>query len=88
MSGYRIFIVAFAFISVATSLWAIWIVWKSQLRYKVAWTLGALFGFVGFGLNWTQPDDLFFLLGVAVPPVMVSELLAAKVVLVKVQFPS
>jgi len=71
----------------AASVWAIWGVAHSRLRYKAAWIVGSLLGFVGFGLNWTSPNDLIFLVGVQIPPVLVFKVLATQVVIVKVQFP-
>jgi hypothetical protein len=49
--------------------------------------VGSLFGFVGVGLNWTQPDDLILLFGVQIPPVVVFKVLATQFVIVKAQFP-
>ena len=48
--------------------------------------MGSLFGFVGVGLNWTQPDDLILLFGVQIPPVVVFKVLATQFVIVKAQF--
>ena len=87
MSGYQLFVVIFGFVSLAVSGCAIWSVAKSGIRYKTAWVIGSLLGFVGLGLNWTKPDDLFLLFGVQIPPVMVFKVLATQFVIVKVQFP-
>ena len=87
MTGYQLLVSLFGLICLALSIWAIWCVAKSKVRHKAAWIIGSLFGFVGFGLNWTRPNDLILLLGVQIPPVMVFEVLATHVVIVKVQFP-
>lgn len=87
MSGYQMLVTLLGLVSLAISVWAIWSVAKSNIRYKAAWIAGSLFGFVGLGVNWTKPDDLFFLFGVQIPPVMVLKILATQLVIVKAQFP-
>lgn len=87
MTVFQILVSSFGLISLAVSGWAIWRVTKSQMRYKAAWIIGSLFGFVGLGVNWTKPDDLIFLFGVQIPPVVISKVLATQFVLVKVTFP-
>jgi hypothetical protein len=87
MSGYQLLVTLFGLISLAVSGCAIWCVVKSRIRYKAAWIIGSLLGFVGLGLNWTKPDDLILLFGVQIPPVMVFKVFATQFVIVKVQFP-
>jgi hypothetical protein len=41
--------------SVASCLSAVLLIWRSRwLKRRWLWTLGSLFGFVGFGLNWSS----------------------------------
>jgi hypothetical protein len=87
LNGYQLFIALFGLLSLAVSAWAVWCVAKARLPYKPAWILGSLFGFIGFGIVWTQPDDLAILFGVQIPPVSVFQVVATGVVIVKVQFP-
>jgi hypothetical protein len=87
MSGYQLLVTLFGLISLAASIWAIWCVARSKIRYKAAWIIGSLLGFVGLGLNWTKPEDLILLVGVQIPPVVVFEVLATQFVIVKAQFP-
>ena len=38
---------------VLTCLWAVFLIWRRPwLKRRWLWTLGSLFGFAGFGLNW------------------------------------
>lgn len=63
MNGYQLVTAAFAFGTVAVSIWAIVAVTRSkELGRKPLWMIGSLLGFIGFGLNWTHPDDLILLL--------------------------
>jgi hypothetical protein len=87
MTGSQLFVSFFGLISLVASIWAIWCVARSKIHYKAVWIVGSLFGFVGVGLNWTQPGDLIFLFGVQIPPVMVFKVLATQFVIVKAQFP-
>jgi hypothetical protein len=87
MNGYQIFVSLFGLISLSISIVAIWCVAKSDMGYKPAWIIGCLFGFVGFGLNWSKPDDLILLLGVQIPPVMASTIFPTGIWIVKTQFP-
>lgn len=87
MTGYQLTVAFFGLISVATSGWAVWCVARSKIRYKMAWIIGSLLGFVGFGINWTKPDDLIWLFGIQIPPIAIFEVLATQVVMVKAMFP-
>ena len=33
------------------------------------WVIGSLVGFVGLGVDWSQPDDVYLLFGITVPVV-------------------
>ena len=87
MTGYQLLIILFGSAALATSLWAVYRVARSQMRFKALWIAGSLFGFVGLGVNWTSPEDLFLLFGLQIPPVFVFKLHVTGIVIVKVQFP-
>lgn len=87
MSGYQLAVSLFGLISLLTSGWAVWCVVRSKIGYKVAWIAGSLLGLVGFGVNWTKPDDLILLFGIQVPPFTVFKVVATQMVIVKVMFP-
>jgi hypothetical protein len=87
MTGYQLVVVVCGLVSLAASVWAIWCVAKSGIRYKPAWIIASLVGVIGLGVNWTRPDDIFLVFGVQIPPVMIVQMLATKFVFVKVMFP-
>lgn len=87
MTGYQFVVAVLGLISLAVSVWAIWCVAKSGIRYKPAWIIASLVGVVGLGVNWSSPDDLLLRFGLQVPPVMIVQMLATKFVFVKVMFP-
>ena len=49
--------------------------------------IGCLFGFVGFGIDWTTPDDVIILFGITIPVVMVFKVVAKGQMIVKTGFP-
>ncbi len=81
-------ILAFGLVCISVSLTGVWAVRHAQhLRFKPLWYLASLFGFIGIGLNWTQPEDLVLLFGINGPVVNVYSPNGSGVWLVKVLFP-
>ncbi len=88
MNGYQAFIVLFATMIAVISVWSIIVVARSDcFRFKALWCLGCLVGFVGFGINWTRPNDIILLFGFTVPVFMVFKIIATGQVVVKTGFP-
>jgi len=88
MNVYQIIVALFAVLVVATSIGSIVVVIRSSVfRLKVLWVIGCLFGFVGFGIDWTTPNDLVLLFGISVPVIMVFKVLVTGQVIVKTGFP-
>jgi hypothetical protein len=87
MNAYQLFVGVFGFFSLALAVWAVWCVAKAEMRHKTAWIVGSLFGFCGFGLNWTKPDHLILLFGVQIPPLIALKVLSSGVWTVKAMFP-
>ena len=77
----------FGLLCLTISGWAVWRVARSSIRYKAAWIIGSLFGFVGIGLNWNQSDHLIFLFGVGIPPVQIFKVMPFGPIIVKTMFP-
>ena len=87
MNGYQLFVSFFGLLSVAVSAWGVWSVAKAEMRCKPVWNLHCLFGFIGFGINWTDPEKLILVFGVAIPPISVFKVLPTGPVIVKMLFP-
>lgn len=88
MNGNQIAVILFGLLSSAVCLWAIVAILRSpRLRFKPLWLIGSVFGFAGLGLDWTTPDDLWFLIGVNIPVVTWFKAAAGGPVFVKAFFP-
>lgn len=88
MNGSQLAVVLFGLFSAAICLWAVVVIIRSRrLRFKSLWLIGSVFGFAGLGLDWTAPDDLWFLIGVTIPVVTVFKMAAGGHVMVKAFFP-
>lgn len=88
MNGSQIFVALFAVVVAAISLWSVIAVVRSRaLKFKPLWVIGCLFGFIGFGIDWTTPDDVIILFGITLPVVMVFKVVATGQIIVKTGFP-
>ena len=87
MNGNQLFVALFGAISVVLSLCAVYFVARARMPWKPLWILGSLVGFVGVGLNWSSPDQLYLLFGVQVPVISIVQLLSTGEVVVKATFP-
>jgi len=88
MNGSQVFVALFAMLVAALSLWSVIVVVRSPvLTLKPLWVIGCLFGFVGFGIDWTTPDDVIILFGITIPVVMVFKVVATGQIIVKTGFP-
>lgn len=88
MNGSQIFVLIFAMLAVAISLWSIVVVIRSPgFKLKPLWLIGCLFGFMGVGINWTTPDDIIMLFGVTIPVVIVFKVMATGQVILQAGFP-
>ena len=88
MNGYQVTILLFALLCIAISIWAVVAVCRDpDLRYKPLWIVGSLFGFMGLGINWTNPADLVLQFGVQIPVVMVYSPVGSGQWLVRAMFP-
>jgi hypothetical protein len=88
MNGYQIAVVIFAILSLSVSAAAILsIIRTKEMRFKPAWVIGSLVGWIGLGINWTAPDNIYLLFGLLVPPVMMFQTIAAGTIVVKTGFP-
>ena len=68
MGALQIFIILFGCAALVVTVWAIWSIVKTpDLQKKPLWIVGSLFGFVGFSINWTSPENLFFWFGFRIP---------------------
>ena len=71
LSITQIFVVLFATLCALVSAAAIYRVWRSpRFKNKVLWTVGCLFGFVGFALEPRAQGDLLLQFGVQIPVVI------------------
>jgi hypothetical protein len=88
MNSYQVVTILFALFAIGIDGWAVVAVARSTvLKYKPLWMIGSLFGFVGIGINWTKPDDIFLELGVQVPIIQVLYFIHTREVAAKVMFP-
>jgi hypothetical protein len=88
MTGLQMFVGSFGLAALAVSILAVRRILKSpHMRYKPLWIVGCLFGFVGFGLNWSAPGDLFFVFGAQIPFVRVLWTAGNGAVVIKAMFP-
>lgn len=88
MNGSQIFVLLFAILVATISFWSVIVVIRSPtLTLKPLWVIGCLFGFVGFGIDWTTPYDVIILFGITIPVVMVFKVVATGQVIVKTGFP-
>lgn len=88
MSALQVFVILFGGAALVVTVWAIWSIIKSpDLQKKPLWIVGSLFGFVGFSINWTLPESLFFWFGVRIPFVSVFTIVGSGQWLVQIGFP-
>ncbi|WP_189677919.1 hypothetical protein [Sphingomonas glacialis] len=88
MNGSQIFVAIIGFIAASISTWSVIVVVRVPIfRHKPLWVIGCLFGFIGFGINWTTPDDLILLFGITIPVVTIYKVVATGQVIVKTGFP-
>jgi len=88
VNGYQLAVALFALLSSAVCLWAIVVILRSpHLRFKPLWLAGSLFGFAGLGIDWSHPDDLVLLYGIAIPVVMTFKVVATGQIIVRAYFP-
>jgi hypothetical protein len=88
VNGPQIFVALFAVLVAALSLWSVIVVIRSRhLKFKPLWVIGCLFGFMGFGVDWTTPDDVVILFGILIPVVTAFKVVASGHVIVKTGFP-
>jgi hypothetical protein len=88
MNVYQIIVVAFGFFVLAISISAVVVIARSpHFRLKPFWIIGSLFGFLGLGINWTNPDDLTLLFGVSIPVINLFKVLPSGPVVLKTFFP-
>ena len=88
MSLFQLFVGLFGLGCLVVSLLAMWRVAKAPaMRFKPAWILGSLIGFLGFAVNGSAPNDLILQVGIQVPVVMVSRVGPDGPWLVKALFP-
>jgi len=68
MNGLQIIMLLFSLIAVGVDVYAIVAIVRSPaLKYKPLWIIGSLFGFLGLGINWTNPNDIVFEFGIQIP---------------------
>jgi hypothetical protein len=68
LSTTQIFVVFFAMLCALVSAVAVYQIWRSpRFRNRIMWTVGCLFGFVGFALDPRAEGDLLFQFGVQIP---------------------
>ena len=73
MSVFQLLVGLFGLACVIVSLLAVWRVAKTpDMRLKPLWIVGCLFGFVGFAVDGSAPNELILQFGVQIPVVMVS----------------
>jgi hypothetical protein len=73
MSFFQLFVGLFGLACVAVSLLAVWRVARApNMRLKLLWIAGSLFGFVGLAVDGSAPNALIVQFGLQVPVVMVS----------------
>jgi hypothetical protein len=88
VNGSQLFVMLFAVMVSSISLWSVIVVIQSPiLKLKPLWIIGCLFGIIGFGIDWTTPDDIILLFGITIPVVMVFKVVATGHVIVKTGFP-
>jgi hypothetical protein len=88
LNAFQLIVLVFALLSVGTCLAAIWMVIKCpNLRLKWLWIVGSLIGFVGFGINWTVPDDIILKFGFSILPIGVFRVPANGYIVVDALFP-
>ena len=88
MSFIQLFVGLFGLACLVVSLLAAWRVAKApDMRLKPLWIVGSLFGFVGFAVNGSAPNELIIQFGIQVPVVMATRLGADGPWLVKAPFP-
>ena len=68
MGALQIFMLLCGCAALVVTVWAIWSIVKTpDLQKKPLWIIGSLFAFVGFSINWTSPENLYFWIGVRIP---------------------
>jgi membrane-bound ClpP family serine protease len=88
VNGSQIFVLVFAILVAALSIWAVVAVIRSpKMRHKPAYIIGSLIGFIGIGINWTAPDGLVFIFGISIPPISIRGSVATGQLLVRASFP-
>jgi len=88
MSALQIFIILVGSVALFITVWAVWsIVQSPDLQRKPLWIVGSLFAFVGFTINWTEPGDLYFWLGLQIPFFSVFRFLGSDEWIAKIGFP-
>ena len=88
MGALQIFMIVFSCASLFVTVWAVWSIVKTpDLQKKPLWIVGSLFSFVGFSINWTSPEDLFFWFGVQIPFFSVFTVVGSGQWLVKIGVP-
>ncbi|WP_426265486.1 hypothetical protein [Sphingomonas sp. PWP1-2] len=87
MNVSQILVVLFAVIAASFSIWSVTVVIRYPIfKLKPLWVIGCLFGFIGLGINWTTPDNLFLIFGITIPVVTVFKVATGQVI-VKTGFP-
>jgi hypothetical protein len=88
MNALQIVIVLFALLVSAIDVLAVIVIARSKvLKYKPVWIIFSLCGFVGLGINWSRPDDIFLQFGIQIPVIQVLYFIQARELAVKVMFP-
>lgn len=88
MNGYQLVVLLGSLLFAALSIGAVVVVIRSPvLRHKPWWVTGSLFGFAGFGIDWTVPSNVFIEFGARIPVVMIFMPFASGHVIVKSMFP-
>ena len=88
MNAFQIIVLLFGLVSVGIAGWAIVAIYRSTvLKWKWLWIVGSLVGFVGLGINWTKPDDIFLEFGIQIPVWQVVYFAQSHEVTVKIMFP-
>lgn len=73
MSASQIFVIIFAVISAAVSAAAIWrVATASDVRYRLLWIVGSLFGFAGFATTINDRGDLYLEVGIQIPVLLMT----------------
>lgn len=88
MNGLQIIMLLFSLIAVGVDVYAIVAIVRSPaLKYKPLWIIGSLFGFLGLGINWTNPNDIVFEFGIQIPVFQVMFFMQTRELAVKTMFP-